>query len=73
MNTVPTGLLSLAPGPATPVTDNPISAPEVLRIPSAIARATSALTAPYFWIKVDETCKRLFFVSLLYATTPSRK
>ena len=73
INTVPTGLLLLASGPATPVTDNPISAPEVLRIPSAMASATSSLTAPYFRIRVGETSKRLFFASLLYATTPSRK
>ena len=45
--------------------DNPISAPEVLRTPSAIARATSGLTAPCFWIRVDETSKRLVFASLL--------
>ena len=36
INTVPTGLLLLASGPATPVTDNPISAPEVL-IASAVS------------------------------------
>lgn len=48
INTVPTGLPSLVSGPATPVIPMPRSAWPTRRAPTAMALATSALTAPVF-------------------------
>ena len=46
--TVPTGFCGVPPpGPAIPVVASPQSVPNMRRTPLAIARATSALTAPW--------------------------
>ena len=53
MYTSPTGLSrSSRSGPATPVTDTAMSAPVICRAPSAMARAVSSDTAPY-WSSVS--------------------
>lgn len=53
--TMPSGLESLAPGPATPVTDTASAARERVRAPSAMARATASLTAPCASIMAGST------------------
>ena len=45
--TRPSGLCSLPPGPAMPVTDTATVAPDRARAPSAISAATSSETAPW--------------------------
>ncbi len=47
-----------------PVTDNPMSAPDVARIPAAMARAAAALTAPCFMSKALGTPRRFVLASL---------
>ena len=59
--------------PATPVMDNPKSVPARLRMPSAIASATGALTAPCSSNNIGSTPKVRVLASLAYATTPSMK
>jgi coenzyme Q-binding protein COQ10 len=63
--TSPTGFVAVPPpGPATPVTDTAISARECFSAPSAIARATSALTAPCSSIRSAGTPINSVFASL---------
>src|ERR671917_987814 len=57
--TSPMGFSSEPPsGPATPVTESPKSAPEALRAPSAISRATGSETAPWSMIRACGTPSR---------------
>ena len=61
------------PGPAIPVVPIPMSAPKRRAAPSAIASATSRLTAPRDSMRSGGTPSSLVFDSFPYATTPPRK
>src|SRR5207342_96912 len=72
--TRPTGLSSVPPpGPATPVTAIPTSTPSRDRIPSAIAAATSAETAPCSAINSSATPSWPTLTSSAYAITEPAK
>ena len=67
--TVPTGFSAVPPvGPAIPVMPTPRSAPARYRMPSAIARATGSLTAPWAARTASGTPKSDVFASFAYAT-----
>jgi hypothetical protein len=63
---VPTGLSGVPPsGPAMPVTPMPMSAPDLDRIPSAMAAATGSLTAPCAARRASGTSSNSIFDRLL--------
>ena len=65
IQTVPTGFVGVAPsGPAMPVTATAKVAGERASAPSAIARATSALTAPCASISAAGTPSSSLFAAL---------
>ena len=69
--TVPTGFSSVPPvGPATPVVDTAISAPDSFSTPSAISSAHGILTSVYFSIVGRRTPSTLIFISFEYEQTP---
>src|SRR5690625_1865807 len=70
MKTVPAGLPSCSPGPATPVVATPQYEPNNFRAPRAIARAVSSLTVPWREITSSGTPKTLSLMSVAYATRP---
>ena len=71
--TVPTGLAGVPPsGPAMPVMPTPMSASAIARMPSAMARATGSLTAPWASSRAGGTRSTVVLTSLAYATTPCR-
>ena len=66
IHTKPTGFSSVPPdGPAIPVVDTQISNSKISLQPSAIAQATSWLTAPYRAIKFGSTPAILVLSALL--------
>ena len=69
--TRPTGLSAVPPvGPAIPVVATTTSTPLRSRSPSAMARATSSLTAPCLSISASGTPSSSTFARFEYATTP---
>src|SRR5271165_803416 len=71
--TRPTGFSSLPPpGPATPVTAIAHDARRCACTPTAIAVATSALTAPCCSMRSGATSRKSSFASFAYETTPPR-
>src|SRR5207244_1264284 len=72
--TRPTGFSFVPPvGPAMPVTARPRSAPLSSRTPSAMAWATSPLTAPFARMSASGTFNRSTLARSLYVTTPRSK
>ena len=72
INAVPTGFWAVPPsGPAIPVVERANVVPLRCSAPSAMARATSSLTAPATEISSAETPNVRVFASLEYVTFPS--
>ena len=74
IQTLPTGFSAVPPlGPATPVTDTPISVPSRTRAPRAICRATGSLTAPCSMMSESSTPSSSRLTRLSYAMMPPWK
>src|SRR5262250_1384960 len=71
MYTVPTGFSALPPsGPAMPVTARPHAEPEMRHTPSAMARATGSLTAPWARRRCSGTPRSSSLARFEYTMTP---